>query len=50
LLRLGSKGSIATGSDADLVVLDAAGQAETVLIRGVVHVERGHTVQRGTFE
>jgi beta-aspartyl-dipeptidase (metallo-type) len=50
LLRLESKGSIATGSDADLVVLDAAGQAETVLIRGVVHVERGHTVQRGTFE
>jgi beta-aspartyl-dipeptidase (metallo-type) len=50
LLRLENKGVIATGCDADLVALDAAGHAETVLVRGVVHVERGRAVQRGTFE
>jgi beta-aspartyl-dipeptidase (metallo-type) len=50
LLRLPGKGQIATGNDADLVALDATGAADTVIIRGVVHVQDGSPVRRGTFE
>jgi beta-aspartyl-dipeptidase (metallo-type) len=50
LLRLAGKGLVAVGSDADLVALDATGGADTVIIRGVVHVQGGVAVRRGTFE
>ena len=50
LLRLSDKGRIAAGADADLVALDATGGADTVIIRGAVHVRGGKIVRRGTFE
>ena len=50
LLRLAGKGAIVAGGDADLVALDATGGADTVIIRGVVHVKGGSAVRRGTFE
>lgn len=50
LLRLAGKGAIAAGSDADLVALDATGQARTVIINGVVHVSAGRILRPGTFE
>jgi len=50
LLRLSDKGRIAAGADADLVALDATGGADTVIIRGAVHVRGGRAVRRGTFE
>ena len=50
LLRLKRKGAIAVGGDADLVALDATGGAQTVIIRGEVHVAAGQAVRRGTFE
>jgi beta-aspartyl-dipeptidase (metallo-type) len=50
LLRLSDKGKIAAGADADLVALDATGGADTVIIRGAVHVRGGRAVRRGTFE
>ncbi|NJD31160.1 MAG: beta-aspartyl-peptidase [Gammaproteobacteria bacterium] len=50
LLRLAGKGEIAVGGDADLVALDAKDGAHTVIIRGIVHVQDGAPVRRGTFE
>ncbi|MDH4104952.1 MAG: beta-aspartyl-peptidase [Gammaproteobacteria bacterium] len=50
LLRLGGKGRIEMGADADLLVLDATGAAHTVIIRGDIHVRDGQAVRRGTFE
>jgi beta-aspartyl-dipeptidase (metallo-type) len=50
LLRLSDKGKVAVGADADLVALDATGGADTVIIRGAVHVRGGRAVRRGTFE
>ncbi len=50
LLRLRGKGSVAMGADADLVQLDATGNAQTVIIRGQVHVRDGVAIRRGTFE
>jgi beta-aspartyl-dipeptidase (metallo-type) len=50
LLRLKGKGSIALGADADLVQLDATGNAQTVIILGEVHVRDGSAIRRGTFE
>jgi beta-aspartyl-dipeptidase (metallo-type) len=50
LLRFAGKGVIETGADADLVALDATGAADTVIIRGVVHVQGGKARRRGTFE
>jgi beta-aspartyl-dipeptidase (metallo-type) len=50
LLRLATKGAIAVGHDADLVVLDSDGGVDTVLAHGVLHVEGGQAIQRGTFE
>jgi beta-aspartyl-dipeptidase (metallo-type) len=50
LLRLPGKGTIETGADADFVALDATGGADTVIIHGIVHVQGGMPVRRGTFE
>lgn len=50
LLRLPRKGKVEVGGDADLVALDAAGRAHTVIARGAVHVRGGALVRRGTFE
>jgi beta-aspartyl-dipeptidase (metallo-type) len=50
LLRLPGKGLIETGADADLVALDEAGGAHTVLVRGEIHVRDGVASRRGTFE
>jgi beta-aspartyl-dipeptidase (metallo-type) len=50
LLRLAGKGTIRAGADADLVALDATGRAQTVIIRGTVHVHGGELLRRGTFE
>ncbi len=50
LLRLGGKGEISVGADADLVALEASGAVHSVIIRGAVHVQGGVAVRRGTFE
>jgi beta-aspartyl-dipeptidase (metallo-type) len=50
LLRLAGKGTISLGADADLVALDATGRAQTVIIRGTMHVRDGELLRRGTFE
>ena len=50
LLRLARKGSLAVGHDADLVVLDEQGHADTVVVRGEIHVIDRTCVRRGTFE
>jgi beta-aspartyl-dipeptidase (metallo-type) len=50
LLRLARKGTLATGNDADLVVLDEQHAVRTVMVRGEIHIEDGTPVQRGTFE
>ena len=50
LLRLAGKGGISAGADADLVALEASGTVHSVIIRGVVHVQGGVAVRRGTFE
>jgi beta-aspartyl-dipeptidase (metallo-type) len=50
LLRLGRKGHLGVGADADLVVLDRAGAVADVMARGRWHVRGGRAVTRGTFE
>jgi beta-aspartyl-dipeptidase (metallo-type) len=50
LLRLAGKGVIEAGADADLLALDATGAADSVIIRGKVHVRDGKPVRSGTFE
>ena len=50
LLRLGAKGNLLVGADADMVVLDEAGMARDVIVGGVVHVRDGQCVRTGTFE
>jgi beta-aspartyl-dipeptidase (metallo-type) len=50
LLRLGKKGRIGIGADADLVVLDEEAGVEDVMARGRWHVLSGSQVIRGTFE
>ena len=50
LLRLARKGTIAAGHDADLVVLDESQRADTVIVRGEIHVIDRTCVRRGTFE
>jgi beta-aspartyl-dipeptidase (metallo-type) len=50
LLRLMHKGSLAAGQDADLVVLDESHRADTVVVRGEIHVIDRTCVRRGAFE
>lgn len=50
LLRLGAKGNILVGADADMVALDDSGAARDVIVGGVVHVRDGQCLRRGTFE
>lgn len=50
LLRLGGKGHIAPGADADLVALDANGGIEDVMANGAWHMRGGRVMARGTFE
>lgn len=49
-LRLGGKGRITPGADADLVALDDEGAPELVIARGAVHLRDGVPVRRGWFE
>jgi beta-aspartyl-dipeptidase (metallo-type) len=49
LLRL-RKGTLASGADADLVVLDEEGDVEDVMARGRWHVLAGKPAVHGTFE
>jgi beta-aspartyl-dipeptidase (metallo-type) len=50
LLRLHAKGRIATGTDADLVVLDEEGVIRDVMARGRWHVRERRILVRGMFE
>jgi beta-aspartyl-dipeptidase (metallo-type) len=50
LLRLGAKGRLAQGADADLVVLDDSHAVCDVMARGRWMVRDGHPVVTGTFE
>lgn len=50
LLRLTRKGVLGAGNDADLVVLDEQHQADTVVVRGEIHVMNRTCIRRGTFE
>lgn len=50
LLRLPGKGTIVAGCDADLVVLDPAGDVSRVMINGRWHVVDRVPVVHGTFE
>ena len=50
VLRLGKKGRIEAGADADLVVLDASGRPRDVMARGRFLVRRGVPSVLGTFE
>lgn len=50
VLRLGWKGRLAVGADADLVVLDAAGNVQDVMAQGRWHVRSRRPVVQGPFE
>ena len=50
LLRLGAKGRLEPGADADLIVLDDEGGIADVMALGRWHVRGGRSVVRGTFE
>ncbi len=50
LLRLGAKGRLAPGQDADLVVLDEGHRVRDVMALGRFHVRSGATIVHGTFE
>ena len=50
LLKLGRKGRLSIGHDADLIVLDAAMGVQDVMARGQWHVKAGAAIRRGTYE
>jgi beta-aspartyl-dipeptidase (metallo-type) len=50
LLKLAQKGNIATGLDADLVVLDEQNQVDGVMARGVWQVKNARQLVSGLFE
>ena len=50
VLRLGRKGHLRPGDDADLVVLDGTGGVSDVMARGRWHVRERRAVVRGMFE
>jgi beta-aspartyl-dipeptidase (metallo-type) len=50
LLRLARKGVLAAGNDADVVVLDEQSRADTVVVRGEIHVKDRTCIRRGAFE
>ncbi len=50
LLRLGGKGRIEAGADADLVILGDDHRPRDVMARGRWHIRGGEAVVRGTFE
>lgn len=50
LLRLAGKGRIEVGADADLVALDAKGDAHHVWLAGQAHLRAGEVAHRGMFE
>lgn len=50
LLRLETKGRIVAGADADLVVLDEAGNVRDCMAMGAWHVRNARAVVKGTFE
>ena len=50
LLRLGGKGVIGVGADADLVVLDGDARVRDVMALGRWHLRGGKTTIRGSFE
>jgi beta-aspartyl-dipeptidase (metallo-type) len=50
LLKLHRKGNIATGLDADLVVLDQQNRVDGVMARGVWQVKNAEQLVSGLFE
>ena len=51
LLKLSSKGRIAPGKDADLVLVEENSlRVHTVLARGQIMVQEGVPCKKGTFE
>ncbi len=48
--RLRGKGELRVGADADLLVLDAAGEVETVMTGGGLRIWRGEVLKPGLFE
>ena len=50
LLKFHSKGHLACGFDADLLVVDAQFNINSVMANGVWHILRGEQLKRGLFE
>lgn len=50
LLRLGHKGRVKVGADADLIILDEQHQVSSVMALGRWHKKRGEQLVKGTFE
>ncbi len=50
LLKLGGKGRIAPGADADLVILNQSHEVDSVMAIGAWHVRAGEVLVKGVFE
>jgi beta-aspartyl-dipeptidase (metallo-type) len=50
LLRLGHKGRVEVGKDADLIILDEENDVSSVMVNGHWHKKRGKQLVKGTFE